>query len=119
MRAWWQRAGQPSRGPVFPARTGKRAGHAKRPLTSYAKRLRKGLLLAGVVRRPPIEVPATKSGTRTDLGRRAAGTKLAPDPSDPLYLETETTLPVDLHSFRRAFASALAEAGSTCSTRCT
>jgi len=111
LRAWWQRAGEPRRGPVFPARTGKRAGQAKRPLTSYAKRLRRGLLQAGIVRRTPREVPATKSGTRTDLGRQASGTKLAPDPSDPLYFETETTLPVDFHSFRRAFASALAEAG--------
>jgi hypothetical protein len=48
---------------------------------------------------------------RTDLGRRAEGTKPAPNPADPLYFETATTLPVDFHSFRRAFASALAEAG--------
>ena len=30
---------------------------------------------------------------------------------DPLYSETPTTLPVDFHSFRRAFNTALAEAG--------
>ena len=34
-----------------------------------------------------------------------------PNPRDPLYYETASTLPVDFHSFRRAFASALAEAG--------
>src|SRR5262249_8037749 len=39
------------------------------------------------------------------------GTKLAPNPRDPLYFETATTLPVDFHSFRRAFNTALAEAG--------
>jgi len=49
--------------------------------------------------------------TRTDLGKRAEGTKLAPNPRDPLYFETATTLPVDFHSFRRAFNTALAEAG--------
>src|SRR6185369_6989821 len=33
-----------------------------------------------------------------------------PDPRDPLYFETATTLPVDFHSFRRAFNTALAGA---------
>jgi Phage integrase family len=59
----------------------------------------------------PSRSRATKGGTRTDLGRSAPGAKLAPNPRDPLYFETATTLPVDFHSFRRAFASALAEAG--------
>ncbi len=53
----------------------------------------------------------TKPGTRTDLGRSAEGTKLAPDPRDPLYFETPVSLPVDFHSFRRAFNTALADAG--------
>jgi hypothetical protein len=95
---------------VFPARLGRRAGEEKRPLNSYAKRLRRELFRAGVVRMRPIEVPATKKGMRTDLGKRADGSKFAPNPRDPLYFETSTTLPVDFHSFRRAFASALAEA---------
>jgi len=111
LRDWWERAGRPDSGPVFPARIGKRAGQEKRPLTSYAKRLRRALIRADVWRLPPVEVPATKSGTRTDLGRSAPGSKFAPNPRDPLYFETATTLPVDFHSFRRAFASALAEAG--------
>ncbi len=80
-------------------------------MTSYGKRLRRGLVRAGVWRLPPIEVPAMKRGKRTDLGMKPEGIKLAPNPRDPLYFETSTTLPVDFHSFRRAFASALAEAG--------
>src|SRR5580700_4765888 len=64
-------------------------------------------------------VPATKPGQRTDLGKSVTGTKLAPSPRDPLYLETATTLPVDSHSFRRAFASALAQAGVNVQLRCT
>jgi integrase len=111
VRDWWERGGRPDSGPVFPVRIGKRAGQEKRPLTSYAKRLRRDLIRAEVWRLPPVEVPATKSGTRTDLGRSAPGTKLAPNPRDPLYFETATTLPVDFHSFRRAFSTALAEAG--------
>jgi hypothetical protein len=96
---------------VFPVRIGKRAREAKKPSNSYAKRLRRELFRAGIHRAPPIEVPATTPGMRTDLGRAIDGTQLAPNTSDPLYYETATTLPVDFHSFRRAFASALAEAG--------
>jgi hypothetical protein len=46
----------------------------------------------------------------SDLGKSAVGTRLAPNPRDPLYFETAMTLPVDFHSFRRAFNTALAEA---------
>jgi integrase len=111
LRAWWERAGKPTVGPVFPTRTGKNAGKHKRPENSYAKRLRRDLFRAGIYRMPPVDVPASKPGTRTDLGFKAEGTKLAPHPLDALYFETATTLPVDFHSFRRAFNTALAEAG--------
>jgi hypothetical protein len=110
LRAWWARAGCPTSGPVFPVRKGRTAGGFKAPQNSYAGRLRRDLFQAGVYRMPPVEVTATKPGTRTDLGRHATGTKLAPNPSDPLYYETATTLPVDFHSFRRAFNTALAGA---------
>jgi hypothetical protein len=76
----------------------------------FAKRLRRDLFRAGICRMPPVEVAATSPGTRTDRGKKAQGTKPAPDPRDPLYFETATTLPVDWH-FRRVFVSALAEAG--------
>jgi hypothetical protein len=109
-RAWWERAGKPEAGPVFPVRIGKRAGQEKKT-NSHAKRLRSSLMRAGVFRLPPTEVPETGKGRRTDLGKEATGTKLAPDPRDPLYFETEVSLPVDFHSFRRAFNTALAEAG--------
>jgi len=111
VRAWWERAGKPESGPVFPVTRGKRAGKSKRPANSYAKRLRRELFHAGVYRTPPVEVPATKPGQRTDLGKPAEGTKPAPNPRDPVYYETATTLPVDFHSFRRAFNTALAGAG--------
>jgi integrase len=110
LRAWWEHAGRPSTGPVFPVRKGKRAGDHKAPNNSYAERLRRDLFRAGVVRLPPVEVPATRPGMRTDLGRAAMGTKPAPNPRDPLYFETDVSLPVDFHSFRRAFNTALAGA---------
>jgi integrase len=111
LRGWWERAGKPENGPVFPVRCGKRAGDFRTACGGFARRLRRDLFRAGVYRLPPIEVPATHPGMRSDLGKAAAGTQPAPNPRDPLYYETATTLPVDWHSFRRAFASALAEAG--------
>ena len=110
LRAWHAREGDPESGPVFPVRTGKRAGEAKKT-NSHAKRLRAALLRAGVFRLPPVEVADVGKGRRTDLGRHSAGKKLAPHPADALYFETEVSLPVDFHSFRRAFNTALAEAG--------
>ncbi len=111
LRAWWERAGKPDGGPVFPVRVGKRAGGFRMASGGFASRLRRELFRSGVYRLPPIEVAATSPGTRTDRGKKARGTKPAPNPRDPLYFETATTLPVDWHSFRRAFVSALAEAG--------
>lgn len=88
LRAWWERAGKPSSGPVFPSRRGKRAGAFRSPRgQSFASRLRRELFRARIHRRPPIEVPATKAGVRTDLGGRAEGTQLAPNPHDELYFE--------------------------------
>ena len=107
LRAWWEKHEKPTSGPVFPVRVGERAGQFKGH-QSYAEQLRRDLFRAGVYRMPPVAVPATSPGTRTDLGKKAAGTKLAPHPLDPLYCETATSLPVDFHSFRRAFNTALA-----------
>lgn len=49
LRAWWALGGQPTKGPVFPARRGKRAGQRKLKARD-AQRLRKAFLLAGVDR---------------------------------------------------------------------
>jgi integrase len=111
LRAWWERGGRPESGPVFPARTGKRAGQEKRPLTSYATRLRRGLLCVRACNAcRPSRSPRRTQG-RAPISASTRQGKIAPNPRDPLYFETATTLPVDFHSFRRAFASALAEAG--------
>jgi integrase len=80
LRAWWERQGSPRVGPVFPSRRGVRKGGFKAPRgNGFARRLRRGLLKAGIVRHE-------------------------------VHNPTATTLPVDFHSFRRAFASALAGA---------
>jgi integrase len=79
--AWHERQGKPESGPVFPVRRGKRAGKQKKASNmSYADRLRRELLRAGITRHE-------------------------------LHHETPTTLPVDFHSTRRAYATALARIG--------
>jgi hypothetical protein len=110
LRAWWERSGCPESGPVFPSRHGKRAGDFKKSGGGFAARLRRALFRAGVVRMPPVAVAAIKAGMRSDLGKHVVGTQPGPNPSDTLYFETAATLPVDFHSFRRAFNTALAEA---------
>ncbi len=81
LRLWWERHGSPTSGPVFPVRRGKRAGEAKKKSNmSYADRLRRELLKAGITRHE-------------------------------LHHATATTKPVDFHSTRRAYSSALARGG--------
>lgn len=84
LQAWWQAAGRPGKGPVFPKwRTG---GGEQRKLGSHAARLRIALWRAGVRR-----------------GATPAECELQTDTAD--------TKRVDFHSFRRAFNTALASAG--------
>jgi integrase len=97
LRGWWERAGKPAAGPVFPVRRGPRVGQIKKGHnTSFAKRLRRELFRAGVVRLPPVP---DKDG------------KPVPNPADPIYFDTRISKRVDFHSFRRAYNTALARAG--------
>jgi integrase len=110
LRAWWERGGVRESGPVFPATHGKRAGKVRSANgLSFSKRLRKALIVAGVFRLPP------KTVTRNVRTGRGENTRpivdVVPDARDPLYNETSSTRPVDFHSFRRAFNTALAEVG--------
>ena len=77
----WVKAGRPTDGPVFAVRRGERKGEFKRT---------RGVSYAKALRR--------------DLAR--AGIDRA-----EVFAETATTRPADFHSFRRAFSTALAEAG--------
>jgi integrase len=81
LRAWWEEHGRPAIGPVFPARRGERAGQLK----LQAKQ-------------------SYAERLRREL--RTAGIV-----RHELHNETATTLPVDLHSARRAYATALARVG--------
>jgi len=109
LRAWWDHSGRPVAGPVFPVRRGRRKGEAKKVgASSFATRLRRALFRAGVHRLPPVEVKATS----TPNGKgEPTGTKLVPNPADPIYYDTTVSRRVDFHSFRRAYNTALARAG--------
>ncbi|HEY4012058.1 MAG TPA: hypothetical protein VGM06_01860 [Polyangiaceae bacterium] len=97
LRAWHERAGKPTAGPVFPVRRGRKAGQARTGRgVSFASRLRRELFKAGVVRHPPVTGPDGKA---------------APSPADPIYFDTPVSRRVDFHSFRRAYNTALAGAG--------
>ncbi|HEY5240150.1 MAG TPA: site-specific integrase, partial [Polyangiaceae bacterium] len=98
LRSWWQRGGSPAAGPVFPIRRGPKVGQQRKVgAASFAHRLRRELFKAGVCRLPPIQVPATSPGTRTDLKLKAEGTKPAMNPADPLYFDTTVSKRVDFH----------------------
>jgi integrase len=105
LRLHWIAAGRHDAGPVFPVRRGVRAGQQKAMRgNSYAKRLRRALLRCSVIR----HVCTRPADADPRKGDEPCCANLA---HDPLFSETATTLPVDFHSFRRAFSSAMAAAG--------
>ena len=71
LRAWWESAGSPPAGPVFPIRKGKRAGEHKGPQASHAKRLRQGT-------RPRRRLPAARRRGARDRSRARVRTSGAP-----------------------------------------
>ncbi len=106
--AWWRALGSPDDGPVFPVRRGERAGEAKRAGNmSYAKRLRREL-----GRALGVEAVATWTGKRW---KEKDGHRFSPRERE-LFAATDRTLPVDFHSTRRAYASALAAANINAQT---
>jgi len=90
---------------LIPVRRGDRAGEFRTGRGhSAAGRLRRDLLRAGVTRHQCIRGAEEKPV-------RVGETCCPNMASDPLFAETAVTRPVDFHSFRRAFSTALAAAG--------
>ena len=76
--AWWERHERPSSGPVFPVRKGKRAGEQKKASNmSYADRLRRALLVAGIERHELHHDTPTTRQVDFHSTRRAYATALA------------------------------------------
>ena len=85
LRAWWERAGKPEAGRVFPVRIGKRAGQEKKT-NSHAKRLRSALMRAGVFRLKPLEVPETGKGQANGSRQGGDGHQARPRSARPALL---------------------------------
>ncbi len=103
LRRWWVAQGSPTTGPVFPVTKGKRKGDPRRARgVSFAKRLRRALMVAGI-KRHRCEHPDV-----LPTARRACCAAFA---TDPLYHDTPVSRKVDFHGFRRGFKTGLAETG--------
>jgi integrase len=109
LRDWWERAGRPTEGFLFPVRRGGRAGEQKKG-GSPAKALRRDLARAFGIERP-VAVPFTRSNGRPDVRHTWEQAREMTPRERELLEETEFTRPVEFHSFRRAFKQALADAG--------
>jgi len=108
LRDYWERAGRPAVGLVFPARRGDSAGDARKP-ASIARNLRRDLARAF-----GLEAPRSNELTRSN-GRpdRRLAWEIVREPTErerELLQETPYLRPVDFHSFRRAFKQGLADA---------
>jgi len=108
LRDWWERHGRPTEGPVFPLRRGDHAG-AKRGKTSHAFSFRRDLRRAFGIDAPVPVVKVRKNGRPLT---RYEWTESRPlNARERLLLEGgEYVEPVDFHSWRRAYAQALADA---------
>jgi site-specific recombinase XerC len=94
---WWEHCGFPTEGLVFPSRRGDRAGEAKIKV-SHARAFRRDLRRAfGIERWDPKRGAFVPAREMTQRERS-------------LLEGDEWTLPVDWHSWRRAYSQALADA---------
>ena len=98
VRDWWERHGRPTTGLLFPSRRGKRAGEEKTKV-SHARAFRRDLRRAFGIER--WDAQKRKYVTARPLTAREI----------ELFTETAETLPVDFHSWRRAYSQALGDAG--------
>ncbi len=101
LKAWWHETGEHTSGPVFPALRGKQAGEGTKHGVSHAEAFRRDLRRA--------------FGLET---WNLATNQFEPTPDREMTIrerelleETDVTLPVDFHSWRRAFVQALADIG--------
>lgn len=107
LHLWWVQSGRPRKGPVFPLLRGERAGEARDQVQdSHAAAFRQDLQRA-----LGLEVwdPAAGLGQKGPVGRWVPGR--APTAKEKiLFWEGKYTLPIDFHSWRRAWSQALKRA---------
>ena len=102
LRDWWERAGRPRDGFVFPVRrigrNGDRVGKARNG-ASHAHAFRRDL-------RRVFGIEVYRDGEWVQAVQREGYTKRQAE----VFTETAFTLPVDFHSWRRSFVQSLADA---------
>ncbi len=111
LQAWWHRQGAPASGPVFPVRRGPRAGQRKSLKNSYAAALRDALWQAGIVRPLPGWDEALAAETRATSPEERAALEEQRRRLCLIQAGSDEQRPLDFHSFRRAYNTALADAG--------
>ena len=113
LRRWWEHSKRPREGLVFPVLTdGKhgKAGEGEKHQVSHAHAMRRDLRRAfGIDKQEPI-VTKQKNGREMPGHKWVPGREMTPRERE-LLKGTKDTLPVDFHSWRRAYCQALADAG--------
>jgi integrase len=113
LRRWWEHSKRPREGLVFPALTDgahSKAGKGEKHNVSHAPALRRDLRRAfGIDKREPVVIDR-KNGRRLPGYKWIEARKMTAREKE-LLLGNRNTLPVDFHSFRRAYCQALADAG--------
>jgi integrase len=109
LRDWWERAGRPTIGPVFPSLRGATAGQEK-TRASHAKALRRDLRRAfGIEVHDWVEVVRVDGRRDRKIRWRQARPLTARERE--LFEDGRFTRKVDFHSWRRSFSQALEAAG--------
>jgi len=109
LRDWWEREGRKTHGPVFPVLRGNRAGEHKEG-GSHAHSFRIDLRRAFGIDERRAHASVRSNGRKLTRQRWEQVRPLTAR-ERVLLEETDSTKPVDFHSWRRAFNQALADAG--------
>jgi integrase len=110
LKAWWQATGKHTSGLVFPALRGERAGVGGKTEVSHAEAMRRDLKRAfGIEAIEPYKVE--RKNVRPLTLYRWKKVREPTERETELLDETDTTRPVDFHSWRRAFVQAVAGTG--------
>jgi integrase len=135
LQAWWEQAKKPNTGAVFPSQGGNRAGERKQGKISYAKARRRALWAAGIVRPLDGFEQARTAWQALVAAEEAKNTEAKRTKKSRPWVERQAAIaaideaeqkaraccliqagsaelkPLEFHSFRRAFNTALADVG--------
>lgn len=107
LKAWWQKQGSPKEGPVFPLRRGRNAGQRKTGSgICYSEPLREIVWGAGIHR----PLPGYESAMG-DERRKFCSLQVGIDRETSERTGLPEMRPLEFHSWRRAYVTALSRAG--------